>query len=201
MPLNTTKIAVYMCPSDPNAGKIAQLSMFNQIEGTHSNYAGNAGSTAFGQVGGGTNLNGVLYPKSKVRITEIVDGTSNTMMVSEIIIGPEAGSTDTYNAGDRRGRIWNTYVGEQLFSTLYQPNTTNLDYMFGCHQSFPKAPCNAAGFIAAGSSTSYIQSARSYHTSGVNAALCDGSVRFVTNSAAGWTVSGSRAGGEVPGDL
>ena len=41
--------------------------------------------------------------------------------------------------------------------------------------------------------------ARSYHTGGVNVALCDGSVRFVGNSIplAAWRAMGSMAGGEV----
>jgi prepilin-type processing-associated H-X9-DG protein len=41
-------------------------------------------------------------------------------------------------------------------------------------------------------------SARSYHTSGVNAVMADGSVRFVTDQVAGaaWQAAGSRNGGE-----
>jgi prepilin-type N-terminal cleavage/methylation domain-containing protein/prepilin-type processing-associated H-X9-DG protein len=45
--------------------------------------------------------------------------------------------------------------------------------------------------------------ARSYHTGGVNAALMDGSVRFVRNSVDRdvWRAAGTRAGGEVLGDF
>ena len=41
--------------------------------------------------------------------------------------------------------------------------------------------------------------ARSRHPTGVNAALCDGSIRFVRNSIAlnTWMAMGSMAGGEV----
>jgi prepilin-type processing-associated H-X9-DG protein len=42
---------------------------------------------------------------------------------------------------------------------------------------------------------------RSRHSGGVNVALCDGSVRFVTNSIdlATWTALSSQGGGEVAG--
>ena len=42
---------------------------------------------------------------------------------------------------------------------------------------------------------------RSYHTSGVNVLLMDGSVRQVTNSVslAAWRAAGTRSGGEVIG--
>ncbi len=44
---------------------------------------------------------------------------------------------------------------------------------------------------------------RSYHTGGVNSALMDGSVRFVRSSVDRdvWRATGTRAGGEVPGDF
>ena len=44
--------------------------------------------------------------------------------------------------------------------------------------------------------------ARSRHTGGVNAALCDGSIRFFSNSISlrTWSAMGSMAGGEVVGN-
>lgn len=196
-------VPVYGCPADPLWNKQAPANSFGQKEGPSSNYVGNAGSTAFGQQGGGLTLNGVLFPKSEIRFNAILDGTSNTLLASEIIIGPDAGATDTYSAGDRRGRVWNAHAGEQLFSTAYPPNTSNPDYVFGCHQSFAKAPCVAAGVIAAGSATSYNLSARSYHFGGVNALLCDGSVRFVINevNAGTWQAVATRSVGEPPGQF
>jgi hypothetical protein len=43
---------------------------------------------------------------------------------------------------------------------------------------------------------------RSYHTSGVNSLLMDGSVRFISNSIKleTWRALGTRAGGEVVGE-
>jgi prepilin-type processing-associated H-X9-DG protein len=45
--------------------------------------------------------------------------------------------------------------------------------------------------------------ARSRHTGGVNAALCDGSVRFFSNSIspAVWSALGTVTGGETVGDF
>jgi prepilin-type processing-associated H-X9-DG protein len=48
-----------------------------------------------------------------------------------------------------------------------------------------------------------IFAARSRHPSGVNAAMADGSVRFVRSSIgeAVWRAAGTRAGGEPPSDF
>jgi prepilin-type processing-associated H-X9-DG protein len=45
--------------------------------------------------------------------------------------------------------------------------------------------------------------ANSDHTGGVNMLLCDGSVRFITNSIAlpTWRALGTRAGSDIPGDF
>ena len=204
VPQGSLILPVFGCPTEPLKDQLAPAnSAGGNKEGPSASYVGNAGSTTFGQQGGGATLNGVLFPQSAIRLAVISDGTSNTLLASEIILGPDAGATDTYASGDRRGRIWNAHAGEQLFSTAYPPNTTNPDYSFGCNQSYPRAPCVAAGVIAAGSVTSYNQSVRSMHSGGVNALLCDGSVRFVVNSVGAnvWSALGSRNGNETLGDF
>jgi len=201
--LNGLAIDVYGCPSDPNRLQLAPTDVGGggDAEGPSASYVGNAGSTVFGPTNGGTNLNGVLYPQSTIKLIHISDGTSNTLLVSEIILGPMAGATDAYSSGDRRGRIWNAYSGEQLFSTFNLPNSTVPDVAYGCNQNFPPAPCTAVGTNPHGAN--YNQSARSYHSGGVNAAKCDGSVLFVSASVSlnVWQAAGTRNGGETVGGL
>ena len=150
---NGLAIPTYGCPSDPLALQFATTDTAaggGDAEGPSASYVGNAGSTAFGQQGGGLLLSGVIYPESATTFYMITDGTSNTLLVSEIMMAPMAGATDQYNSGDRRGRIWNAYSGEQLFSTLNPPNSLVADYAFGCNTGFAAAPCVAANIIAAG---------------------------------------------------
>ena len=197
-------IQAYGCPSDP--GPTSPLHPTDvggggDAEGPSASYVGNAGSTAFGPPQtGGLNLNGVLFSESAITLVMITDGTSNTLLVSEIILGPNGGATDAYSSGDRRGRIWNAYSGEQLFSTLNPPNSQVADVAYGCSQTFLRAPCTAVGTGTA--STDYNLTARSYHTGGVNAALCDGSVRYVVDTIlpSVWQAVGTRNGGEEIGD-
>jgi prepilin-type N-terminal cleavage/methylation domain-containing protein/prepilin-type processing-associated H-X9-DG protein len=201
--LNGLAIDIYGCPSDPLRLQMAPTDVGGggDAEGPSANYVGNAGSTVFGPTNGGTNLNGVLYPQSRIKLLYITDGTSNTLLVSEIILGPMAGATDAYSSGDRRGRIWNAYSGEQLFSTSNLPCSSVADVAYGCHQTFPPAPCIAVGTNPHGAN--YNQSARSYHSDGVNAAMCDGSVRFVSAGVSldVWQAAGTRSGGETVGGL
>jgi prepilin-type processing-associated H-X9-DG protein len=127
----------------------------------------------------------MLYPLSKIKLQAIKDGTSNTIMLSEILVSPDV------TGHDLRGRYHNTWQGNVLFSTLYPPNTTVGDRSDYC-QPLPDAPCQALG------GTSLIQSARSGHSGGVNVGMGDGSVRFVSENVdlLTWQAAGTREGRE-----
>jgi len=133
-----------------------------------------------------------------VRIDAITDGTSNTVLVSEIILVPDELSADPYY-GDRRGRVFNGDSNEMGFFTSAPPNTTLSDTALQC-ASYPRAPCTQ-NFWTCAPPGGCRQFARSYHVGGVSVLLADGSIRFVSDQTAPgvWKDSGSRAGGEVPG--
>jgi prepilin-type processing-associated H-X9-DG protein len=181
----SSPVPTLMCPSDPANPKTVTAT---PNQGAHGNYVLCAGNTYYGNDGGGLALNGLFYCKSHTRISDISDGTSNTLLSSEIIISPDT----TLN--DLRGRYWNTWQGNVLFSTLYSPNTTVGDRSLYCNP-LPLAPCQALG------TTNTVQSARSYHAGGVNVGLADGSVRFCSNyiDITIWQNLATRAGGEVIG--
>ena len=125
-----------------------------------------------------------------VRLTDITDGTSNTLMVAELNQGQGL---------DARGFVW--WGGGSGFTTLYGPNASDADIMTGawCDATNPRnGPCSTTS-TAPPSPFSRRQGARSRHTGGVNAALCDGSVRFFQNSIATttWQALGTSMGGEV----
>jgi prepilin-type N-terminal cleavage/methylation domain-containing protein len=185
-------VPTYICPTDPNGGRTPGVGNVagGANEGFHTNYVGCAGNTIFSSPStDGTQMNGVLFPLSKVRLTDISDGTSNQLMVSELLLSSVAAGDD------RRGRIWNAWQGETLFSTVYPPNTTVADSCFSCPTTAnPKAPCTAIG-----SGDGAVQSARSLHTGGLNAALGDGSVRFISTGVdtTAWSRLGARSDGNV----
>ena len=183
----SVRLNVWRCPSDPNGGK---EKTFSANQGYHGNYAACSGSTTFNASGdGGNNLGGMFFSTSRVKLPHVSDGLSNTLMLSEIRLSPDV------TANDMRGRYWNhgRCGGSVAFTTLNAPNSPTPDVLNRC-QNLPEVPCTQ-------SNDNQNSSARSAHTGGVNAAMGDASVRFVTNAAAGWTVAGTRAGNEVPGEL
>ena len=122
-----------------------------------------------------------------VKIGDITDGTSNTLMASEAIQG---------KSDDLRGFTW--WGGAAGFTTYLLPNSSLPDVITGgiCEQALdPSMPCTTT------STPSYprLMGARSRHPGGLNASMCDGSVHFIPNNIgfAVWQALGSSKGGEV----
>jgi prepilin-type N-terminal cleavage/methylation domain-containing protein/prepilin-type processing-associated H-X9-DG protein len=123
------------------------------------------------------------------RITEITDGTSNTLMASEVKQGHQGASSDY------RGFSW--WGGAAGFTAYSLPNSSDPDVMTGagCENGVDgNAPCTTTSTAT----RPRMQVARSNHTNGVNASLCDGSVRFISNqiSVAIWRAMSTSQGAE-----
>jgi prepilin-type N-terminal cleavage/methylation domain-containing protein/prepilin-type processing-associated H-X9-DG protein len=199
VPNKDTLVPPLICPSDPNSPKtqtrdgnaIPAAGGAFQLQGLHTNMVVCSGMTSYGLTGAtnvGLNLTGLFYVKSKHRITDATDGSSNTLMLSEIRVSPDV------SANDLRGRYCNSWEGNSWFSTLNPPNSTVADRQNYQGQSIVGAPLTTVG-----NDGTQVLSARSGHSGGVNVAMADASVRFVSNSinAQTWLWMGSRAGGEV----
>jgi prepilin-type N-terminal cleavage/methylation domain-containing protein/prepilin-type processing-associated H-X9-DG protein len=182
-----------LCPSDHNSPKVktfgANLPTDANSQGYHINVVACAGSDVFNPSYSpdGKALRGIFYPFSKTKFADISDGTSSTYLLSEIIVSPDT------TAHDIRGRVGNTYDGNNFFSALYPPNTSVGDRGVGFCVPLPKAPCQLPG------TSNLVLSARSYHPGGVNAALADGAVRVVSDqiSETPHRAMGTRAGSEL----
>jgi prepilin-type N-terminal cleavage/methylation domain-containing protein/prepilin-type processing-associated H-X9-DG protein len=197
--VNTPK--VYYCPSD-RAGAVWKGDVYWRARGNYvANYGPNVlftppGSDAasqrtgtFGWLSSGGFGGFVPYRKA---LTAITDGTSGTLMLSEIRL-PRG---DEY--ADARGDVFNDQ-GAHWFMAVNTPNGTGIDHSSNaCPASATDAQYDATmPCLKLGDNYS---SARSRHTGGVNVVLCDGSVRFIRDSIdlATWQALASVSSGEIP---
>jgi len=144
-----------------------------------------------------------------IKLKQITDGTSKTLMFIEMRQAPTGGPPD--NLIDRRGRLWIPANMTYQVSTLTLPNGTadcpeaqmgktgcGVDRgpaSGGCVEANKEVgmPC-----VPVAAAQSHI-GARSRHPGGVSVVFCDSSVRFVADNVdiQVWRVAGSRAGQEV----
>ena len=138
-----------------------------------------------------------------VTIARILDGTSNTVAFSEVLAfhNPTGAASSTSPAGtnaDSRGAMELPSPGANVFNTNFPPNSVGTDVILSCEKTVPP---NSPLACQTDQSTDGMlwAAARSSHPGGVNAAMADGSVRFVksTINRIVWQALGTRGGGEV----
>ena len=217
-----TVIKTFLCPSDggPNTGEIGTTD-YGMVRGNYRACTGSGDmyGTATDMTSGpwGVGVFGVVPfqttdPAGKifdrtgprtagVTITAISDGTTNTVLLSEAL------SPDTSAGwGGPIGSILYGNMGGGLFTTTITPNSSSPDQPIGPCPKTQGIATYTAPCLSLGNNAWWLRSAvgayvgaRSRHPGGVNVALADGSVRFVTDyvDVATWRAMGTRAGGEV----
>jgi prepilin-type N-terminal cleavage/methylation domain-containing protein/prepilin-type processing-associated H-X9-DG protein len=207
--VTTQEIPIFLCPSDLNVGRIVNYGRCNYLA---SIGASATASNTDPSTGGA--FHRPAFPATPPpppgaakgwRIADIIDGTSNTAAFSEVKRGPmhgttpkdlmvyqiativdnaptgcnvTSGTTFSYAGGEyfRAAVLWTAFYNHTVV-----PNDTTYNYCVD------------------GSLLKGHMGARSYHPSGVNMVMCDGSVHFITNSISlvTWMAMGTRGGGEV----
>jgi prepilin-type N-terminal cleavage/methylation domain-containing protein len=213
--------SMFICPSEYYLNRDTPMGW--------GNYHANCGSwvvTAkawdgpFGQADGqtantGTSLVNIAALKA-IRLTDVSDGTSNTVMYAEVCNGPsprtdprrkidcfEAGTiTSTSVAAARSALQAKNWQTASMISWDSGGPWRYRGYPWSEGSPFrgwynhllpPNSPCWRPGDWWA-----IVSPASSYHVGGVSVGMCDGSVRFVAESidADVWTAAGTRRGGE-----
>jgi prepilin-type processing-associated H-X9-DG protein len=125
------------------------------------------------------------------RLTDFSDGTSETMLLSEMIIAP-------VEDRDHRGDMLNDDSPATMFMTLNTPNSTVPDWV---RNGYCSANADPANRCVNATDNLLHKTARSRHSGGVNVLFGDGSVRFVTDSVPlnTWQAISTINGAEVVG--
>ncbi len=129
----------------------------------------------------------------KTTMSHITDGTSSTILISEIIMAPAEGVSPPANAPyDTRGDVLNddaTFM-DFAFMTINAPNQ-GTDVLQNCTAGPQNPPCTVG--------TNKNIASRSRHLGGVNTLFADGSVRFIANEIpqAIWQALGTMDGTET----
>jgi prepilin-type N-terminal cleavage/methylation domain-containing protein/prepilin-type processing-associated H-X9-DG protein len=192
-PIFTAPVQVFVCPSSElgSTSPDIQYPKNPEIQATNQgalHYRANGGSSTVGLVQGTWSrhawytTSGVIYPNSKVRMTDITDGTSNTLLLGE---------TSSALGRPLNSRGWGGI----------QPWTWGYYFYFTDEQGWlmidHKAVTYPIGYT--GSFFTNETPFTSNHNGGVNLLFGDGSVHFLTNTTDLRVLQmlATRAGGEV----
>jgi prepilin-type N-terminal cleavage/methylation domain-containing protein len=185
LPAATARLSVLQCPSDALAAGVPGS------EFGSTNYAATTGS-GLKQWGSLTDADGVFFKGSQIGLRDITDGSTHTVAMSERLNGPGPedsgglesdfqrlmleipGGNDTTPAACAAASSGNCYrergakwilgnYGNTLYNHYYTPNAATWDCMNLQQQKS-------------------LSAARSMHPGGVTSLLCDGGVKFASDS-------------------
>jgi prepilin-type N-terminal cleavage/methylation domain-containing protein/prepilin-type processing-associated H-X9-DG protein len=186
--ITSVSIPMMLCPSDVDAGLA-----FNAYR--RGNYVGNSGIGPLHSVNDPNDPTrtaiGPFTMNSSKRFRDFSDGTTNTIVVAELLKSPGA---------DFRGVMH--YPEGSLYQHDQTPNSSVPDqFRNGMCVSIPRAPC--VGVYNAYNDRAIVLDARSLHTGGVHVLLADGSVRFISDNIhrPTWQALSTPGGGETLGEF
>ena len=201
-------IPVYNCPSDGNTGEGPKTYVFSR-----SNYVVCFGSntmvkdaqgldvcTASDYSGVNFDTDGAFRPEGSRTLAQLTDGTSNTVVASELLAGPD--NEDSVYVCDLRG-MWGLHLmGSFAYTHLHTPNTSAGDAIWYAGPTYHHCndalhmPCDNSGGTV---SDKLHAAARSRHPGGVNAVFADGHVTFISDMIhlATWQALGAIDDGHV----
>lgn len=183
--VRSTKIVPFLCPTALQIEDATYAAHNYPFAGTNHGYGtcgihgSDTGAGAFASRWGLINEGTSAIAAAPMRLAQFSDGTSNTIIISEFAKGLTYIMPASYRT--TMGRSWfdpNSY-GNTVFSTmsLATPNSPRMTY----------------------STTSNFATVGSYHTGGVQCALMDGGVKFISDNIDGtlwWAICTPR-GNEV----
>ncbi|MCA8995460.1 MAG: DUF1559 domain-containing protein [Planctomycetaceae bacterium] len=213
------KIPVYACPSDPRSDE-ARDPGSGRPHLYPTTYGFNFGTWFIFDPATGRGGDGMFYPNSSLSFRDVTDGTSNTLLASEV----KAWTEYKRNGGPPSTNVPNAVAeAEAIVASGAQHKNTG-------HTEWPDGRCHHEGFTTTMVPNSYVEctnggapldcdynswqegrngstgtasyaiiTSRSYHPGIVQVCLVDGSCRAVSeNIDMGlWRALGTRNGGEI----
>jgi len=184
------KQKIFTCPADSRGTQVYPGPPNGIVDQVLTTYLGNSGTTS-------TSFDGVLYLKSKVHLTHITDGTSNTLLVGE----------RPPNSNLEFGWYFAAYGydGQGNGDCVMTSNDLAIaNYFIANYSSSPNLPCNGTAAqkigLQPGNPSVGCDAAHywSFHSGGALFLMADGSARLLSYSNNGVIPAlSTRNGGEV----